>query len=297
MLLERLLHLARREPLVDEPEHEARVDAARAGRHDDPLERREAHRRVERAAVAHRGERRAGAEVAGDDPRARVQAEQLGGPTGGVRVGEPVEAVAAQREPLAPCGGQRVRRRRRRQVRVERRVEARHRRAGRPATSRDRVGRRQRLGLVQRRQRREPLELARTARRRAPPPRCARPPCTKRCATASASPSRSIAARERAGVDPPPGGLGLVFAEQLVVVAEQPELDAARARVDGEDAHQAPGGRGMRPVQSRTSGASSPCSRVYWRSRSRVVDHRLAQPGDARAPSPGTRSMTSMTRW
>ena len=36
---------------LEQPQQHPRVDAARAGRHHQPLERREAHRRVDRAAV------------------------------------------------------------------------------------------------------------------------------------------------------------------------------------------------------------------------------------------------------
>ena len=49
-------------------------------------------------------------------------------------------------------------------------------------------------------------------------------------------------------------------ASELVAVVEQPQLEAARAGVDDEDAHAR---SALRPASSRaTSGGSSPCSRV-----------------------------------
>jgi hypothetical protein len=88
-------------------------------------------------------------------------------------------------------------------------------------------------------------------------------------------------------------GLEIAGAERLVAVAEQPQPEAARAGVDHKDAHarQFPGS-----LQSRTSGGSSPCSRVYARTRRRSSTISWRSPA-ARWPSPGTRSMTSITRW
>ncbi len=58
--------LQRRRDLADgqvlvlrQPQHQPRVDGARAGRHDQPFERREAHRGVDAAAADDGGERRA----------------------------------------------------------------------------------------------------------------------------------------------------------------------------------------------------------------------------------------------
>ena len=57
-------------PLVlEQPQHETGVDAARARRHDQALERREAHGRVDRAPAVDRAERGAGAEMAAHDPQ------------------------------------------------------------------------------------------------------------------------------------------------------------------------------------------------------------------------------------
>ena len=49
-------------------------------------------------------------------------------------------------------------------------------------------------------------------------------------------------------------------------------------------------------VQFATSGMSAPCSRVHVRAASRASIISCRSPA-ARAPSDGTRSMTSMTRW
>ena len=115
--------------LLHEPQQQARVDAARAGGHHEALDRRESHRRVDRPTAADGGQRRAGAEVAGDEPQAgRGPAQQLGRASRGVGVGEPVEAEAPQAVALAPLGRQRVGRGGGRQPGVERGVEARHRR-------------------------------------------------------------------------------------------------------------------------------------------------------------------------
>ena len=72
LVLERRAHLGDLEALaLEQPQQQARVDRPRARRHDEPLERGEAHRRVDGAPVADRGERRAGAEVRRHDPRGR----------------------------------------------------------------------------------------------------------------------------------------------------------------------------------------------------------------------------------
>ena len=64
-----------------------------------------------------------------------------------------------------------------------------------------------------------------------------------------------------AGIPVPDFGGG----QDLIRRIEQAQLEAARPRVDDEDVHQAgPAGDAAGPgqVQSRTSGMSSPCSRV-----------------------------------
>ncbi len=52
-----------------EPEHETRIEAARAGGHHQTLEGCEAHGRVDRPAASHRGERSTCPQVARDDPQ------------------------------------------------------------------------------------------------------------------------------------------------------------------------------------------------------------------------------------
>src|SRR4051794_10601066 len=62
-MLERVVELLERDAGVAlEPDQQAGIDAARAGGHDEALERREAHRRVDRAAARDRAQRRARAE-------------------------------------------------------------------------------------------------------------------------------------------------------------------------------------------------------------------------------------------
>src|SRR5690606_25733275 len=100
---------------------------------------------------------------------------------------------------------------------------------------------------------------------------------------------------------------------------EQPERDRGLARlalrgrdVDGPGAHSLsppvlsvvvwgpPTSVAVSPASGHThcatSGMSSPWSRVYWRARSRasIISWRSSA---ARAPSEGTRSITSITRW
>ena len=156
--------------LRGEPQHQARVHRPGAGRHHEPLERREAHRRVDRPPAEHRGERRPGAQVAGHDPQVRVAGapEQLRHAPRRVCVRQPVEPVPADRPSLPPLAGDRVGRRGGRDRRVERGVEARHRgHAGQRLG--DRRDPRERPRLVERGERRQ-----RPRARRRPPAR-ARP--------------------------------------------------------------------------------------------------------------------------
>ena len=89
----------------------AGIDAAGSGRHDQPVDRREAHRGVHAAAAVHRRERRPGAEVAGHHPEPGLssRAEQVrGAAAGGIAVRQPMEPELAQPELVAPAGRQRV---------------------------------------------------------------------------------------------------------------------------------------------------------------------------------------------
>src|SRR5581483_2448060 len=74
---------------------------------------------------------------------------------------------------------------------------------------------------------------------------------------------------------------------RLAAVDER-QLEARRAGVDDEDQ---PG-----HVKPETTGSSSPCSRVYARARRRVSSSSCRRCA-ALVARPGTRSITSMTRW
>ena len=122
------------------------VDAARAGRHHQALERREPHRRVDRAPVRDRAQRGPGAEMTADDPQAGGRgAQHLRHAVRDPRVREPVKSVAANAPPISPFGRKRVGGRGLGQRGVKRGVEAGHRRhagkrvahrvAARPRTS------------------------------------------------------------------------------------------------------------------------------------------------------------------
>ena len=115
----------RQAAVLRQPQDQARIHAARPRRHHQPLERREAHRRVDRSAVAHGGERCAGAEVAGDHAKATLRhGRELGRARARVRVRQPVEPVPADAPPGPPGCRKGVGRGRGGQRRVERRVEA-----------------------------------------------------------------------------------------------------------------------------------------------------------------------------
>ena len=87
----------RRALLAQQVQEQPGVERARARAHHHALERREAHRRVDAAAVADRGQRAARAEVAGDQPQlVQRPPEQVRGALRGVLVVDAVEAVAAQ---------------------------------------------------------------------------------------------------------------------------------------------------------------------------------------------------------
>ena len=242
-----------------------------------------------RAPVAHGGQRRAGAEVAGDDPqpgRGQRRARR------GARVREAVESVAPERPALAPRGGDRVGARGRREPGVEGGVEARHRRqprarrraprasaasdfgwcsgasavsslAGRARPSSSITAAR---GSARRRARPGGRPRRRRRARRAPRPSVASPPAPGRACASSSSPSPSSA-----------------------------QLEAARAGVDDEDPHPA----SVRPAARSSRGPPAGRRRARACTRARAGARRPS-PGAARpraCPRPGTRSITSMTRW
>ena len=95
--------------VLEQPQQHPGVDAARAGRHHETLERREAHRGVERGPVVDRAQRGAGAQVAAHDPQPRsASPEQLRRAPRDPGVREAVKAVAAQPPALAPLCRQRI---------------------------------------------------------------------------------------------------------------------------------------------------------------------------------------------
>ena len=153
LVLERLGHLVGAEALVLlEPQQEPRVDRARAGRHDEALERCEPHRGVHRAAVENGAQRCARAEMTGHHS-ARVTSR-----ASGIGMRQAMEAVAPQDISLSPRSRKRVGGGLRRERGVKRGVEARDLRDVRQRSS-DRVERSQRLRLVERRERSQLAEL------------------------------------------------------------------------------------------------------------------------------------------
>ena len=110
-----------------EPQDESGIDRSRSGRHHQAVQRRESHRGVDRPAVADRGQRRARAEVAGDEPQAvGVAPEEFRGAPRDVRVRQPVKSEAPQAPARPPLLGQRERRGGGGDGGVEGGIEARH---------------------------------------------------------------------------------------------------------------------------------------------------------------------------
>ncbi len=139
------------------------VDRPGPRRHRHALEGAEPHRRVDRAAVAHRGHRAAAAEVADDETR---YAHLLGRPLHR----EAVEAEAPDSPLVAPAGRQRIGRRLVRDRAMECGVE--HRDVRRPRERPPRVGDRcERRPVVQGRELGELRRARRGLRRRARPAR------------------------------------------------------------------------------------------------------------------------------
>ena len=196
-------------------------------------------------------------------------AEQFGGATCDVGVRQSVEAELAQRPALAPGGGQRVGGGVEREVRVKGGVEAGdRRRVGQEL--RDRVERRQRAWLVQWREVGERFEPA-------PDLVVDQHGRAKAFATVDdavadgidlARLTHCVGQRRRSGFAAQRRHVGRPG--ELVAV-EHTQFEAARACIDDQDTA---GGRRRRPPavtigighlaqpQSRTSGMSSPCSRV-----------------------------------
>ena len=275
------------------------IDAPGAGRHHQPLERREAHRRVDRAAVEDGGQRRAGAEVAGHEAQAVGRAaEQLGRAPRRVRVRQAVEPVAAQVPALAPL--RRAARRSRRRPAASRGTPCRsRRRPGRPAARRvttssaaSDFGWWSGARSVSARSRATTAASMTTGLENCGA--AVDDPVADRVDRPEAADRRRRPRRRRSTRAAPAGPPRPTTASSRV---EHAQLEAARAGVDDQD----PADAGASPpsvghVQSRSRGRPRPrgaCRRAP-RSACRPSAGGRGRPG---WPSPGTRSMTSMTRW
>ena len=268
-----------------QPQQEAGVDAARPRGHHEAVERREAHRRVDRAPAGDRAQRRARAEVAGDDPRRagraaprraarRRRARGRGSRTGAAqrsatRSGSAYVAAAA--------------------ASVAWNAVSKHATAGRTAPRARRSPPAHAAGAAAR-GRSAPRAARAPARRSRPAAGSPSPPCTMRCPTASASgrPSsasagdRRVARRTRARARRPcdrrrPSTRSLRLLEPALTTRSR-----TRSARPGPVAHV---GRVV-AVLARVGAVAQP-----------LVDHRPGAGAAARAPRPGTRSITSMTRW
>ena len=244
------------------------VDRPGARRHRHALERAEAHRRVDRAPVAHGRHRAAAAEVADHEP---PDAHLLGRPLHR----EPVEPVAADAPLVAPARRERVRRRLLGHRAVERRVEDGDVRHVREHLHRlvDRVERLPRRGAARGRPPRRARPVTAPSTTTGSPKRA--PPWTTRCATASTCASANESTgRERSS----PSTI-----ESLRLV--EPAL-TTRTELTPSSARSSRGSRG-RPRRAHA------CRRA----RAAV---RLPSPAGCAPPArraTGTRSITSITRW
>ena len=140
-------------PLLDQVQHDARVELARPRAHRQAVERGEAHRALDAAPLAQRAHRGAAAEMGDDHPAAGDVGRDRAQPLGDVFVGEAVEAVAAHAL-VVERARQRVAVGVRRMAAVEGGVEAGDLRHVRVDLLRE-PDRREVVRLVQRRQRRE----------------------------------------------------------------------------------------------------------------------------------------------
>ena len=92
--------------MVQQVEQRAGVDRSRTAGHRHPLERREAHRGVPRAAAGDRGHRATSSQVADDQPQlAEVPFQQARRPLERPLQRQPVKAVAANVELVPPPAG------------------------------------------------------------------------------------------------------------------------------------------------------------------------------------------------
>src|SRR5262244_2676670 len=103
---------------------DARIDVARSGAHHEPLERRESHRRVDRAAVLDRRGRATASEMQGDDRRGRLGPARQGAVAGEYRaIRDAVEAESADAVTIGELTRDRVAPRALRQRGVKRGIE------------------------------------------------------------------------------------------------------------------------------------------------------------------------------
>ena len=223
---------------LEQPQHQARVDAARPRGHHEALERRETHRRVDRPPTQDRAQRRPSSQVAAHNPQARRRRRphQRRRPPGDPRVRQPMEPVSPNAPSRTPIRGQRVRKRRVRQRGVERRVEARHRRHPRERP-RHRVERGQRFRLVERSQVDQFPQRAPHARvdhhRREEPRASVHDPVPDRVGLAETAVPKSGA--QLIVVDHRPRRGKLRRSQRLIPGSDDRQLETARAGVDDED--------------------------------------------------------------
>ena len=178
--------------LADDEVEDRRIEVAGARAHHQSLERREAHRRVDRVAADDRARRRAVAEVQRDDLRLLARAAgELAIAIRDVAVRRAVKAVSAHAVAPVELVRDRVEVRGLRQAVMKRRVEHRDlRNAGAEHGARRRDAA-EIVRIVQRRELDQLLELAPAPRRRRAWSCVNRsPPCTTRWPTASISPTR-----------------------------------------------------------------------------------------------------------
>ena len=267
MVEERAEVVGRRALLAQQVEDQPGVERPRARAHDHALERREAHRGVDAAAVADRGERAARAEVAGDQPQlVERPAEQVRGPVRRVLVVDAVEAVAAQPalEPLVRAGvGVRgaARGRSGTRCRTRRPAPASPNRSSATATPSSPAALCSGAEAVSARTAALTSSVSGAGARKRAPPCTIRWPTTairRRGAAAAQQRARRRAAVARVPVDLalPHGAAGRRERRARLDVVEG-RLQRARPGVERECLH-APG-----HVHSSTSGMSMPCSCMY----------------------------------
>ena len=241
MAFEVLLGLVEADPVAERPEHRPGGHVSGSRHHHQARQRGEAHRGVDRPPRVHRSERRPRTDVRGHQARRGQRAtEQLGSPHARPRVAEAVEAEATDPELFAPAPRQRVGRGLPRERRVEARVEAGDLHEPRPAAT-ELVDGCERRRVVQRRQVRQAPELSVGLR------------VDDEWLDeflAAVDDAMPDGVGRRRGVEEPFEGVTegvvprevalaveLVGGDELIAVAEQGELQTARACVHDEHAH------------------------------------------------------------